>query len=88
MRMHGHSEHDSAKYVPRELLDEWKRKDPILNMEKYLLENNISQKAELESIDSRLKKEIEEAEAFAEQSPYPEPEDGLKGLYATPIEEE
>jgi len=86
--MHGHSEHDSAKYVPRELLDEWKKKDPILNMEKYLLENNISQKAELESIDTRVKKEIEEAEAFAEQSPYPEPEDGLKGLYATPIKEE
>ena len=36
----------------------------------------------------RVKKEIEEAEAFAEESPYPSPEDGLKGLYATPIEEE
>ena len=57
-------------------------------MEKYLLENNISQKAELESIDTRVKKEIEEAEAFAEESPYPEPEDGTKGLYATPIAEE
>ena len=42
----------------------------------------------MESIDSRVKKEIEEAEAFAEESPYPSPEDGLKGLYATPIEEE
>ncbi|MBI2556661.1 MAG: thiamine pyrophosphate-dependent dehydrogenase E1 component subunit alpha, partial [Planctomycetes bacterium] len=61
---------------------------PILNIEKYLLENNISQQAELESIDSRVKKEIEDAEAFAEESPYPEPEDGMKGLYATPIEEE
>jgi pyruvate dehydrogenase E1 component alpha subunit len=85
MRMHGHSEHDSAKYVPRELLDEWKKKDPILNMEKYLLENNISQKAELESIDSRVKNEIEEAETFAIESAYPESEDGMKGLYATPI---
>ena len=44
MRMHGHSEHDSAKYVPRELLDEWKKKDPILNMEKYLWENTIAKK--------------------------------------------
>jgi pyruvate dehydrogenase E1 component alpha subunit len=26
MRMHGHSEHDPAKYVPRELLEEWKKK--------------------------------------------------------------
>ena len=88
MRMHGHSEHDSAKYVPRELLEEWKKKDPILNMEKYLLENNIAKKEELDGIDSRVKKEVEEAESFAEESPYPSPEDGLKGLYATPIEEE
>ena len=54
-------------------------------MEKYLLENNISQKAELESIDSRVKNEIEEAETFAIESAYPESEDGMKGLYATPI---
>ena len=45
-------------------------------------------KEELDSIDLRVKKEIEEAEAFAEESPYPQPEDGMKGLYATPIEEE
>ena len=88
MRMHGHSEHDSAKYVPRELLEEWKKKDPILNMEKYLMENNIVKKEELDGVESRVKKEIEEAESFAEESPYPNPEDGLNGLYATPIEEE
>ena len=36
MRMHGHSEHDAAKYVPRELIDEWKAKDPILKAELLL----------------------------------------------------
>lgn len=87
MRMHGHSEHDSAKYVPRELLEEWKKKDPILHMENYLLENTISKREELEDIDTRVKKEVDEAEAFAEESPYPDPEECLKGVYATPIEE-
>ncbi|BBO16638.1 thiamine pyrophosphate-dependent dehydrogenase E1 component subunit alpha [Candidatus Brocadia pituitae] len=87
MRMHGHSEHDSAKYVPRELLEEWKKKDPILHMETYLMENQIAKKEELDGIDLQVQKEIEEAEAFAEESPYPEPEEVLKGLYATPIEE-
>ncbi|MBW7898610.1 Acetoin:2,6-dichlorophenolindophenol oxidoreductase subunit alpha [Candidatus Brocadiaceae bacterium B188] len=87
MRMHGHSEHDSAKYVPRELLEEWKKKDPILYIETYLVGNQIAEKEELDSIDLRVKKEIEEAEAFAEESPYPEPEDVLKGLYATPAGE-
>lgn len=87
MRMHGHSEHDSAKYVPRELLEEWKKKDPILYIETYLVGNQIAEKEELDSIDLRVKNEIEEAEAFAEESPYPEPEDVLKGLYATPAGE-
>lgn len=87
MRMHGHSEHDSAKYVPRELLEEWKKKDPLLRMETYFVENEVAKKEELDSIDLQVKKEIEEAEAFAEKSPYPEPEDVLRGLYATPIEE-
>jgi pyruvate dehydrogenase E1 component alpha subunit len=86
MRMHGHSEHDSAKYVPRELLEEWKKKDPITNMERYLTEKNIAGKEELDGIDSRVKKEIDEAEAFAEESPYPDPADGLKGVYATSVE--
>lgn len=86
MRMHGHSEHDSAKYVPRELLEEWKKKDPIANMERYLTEKNIAGKEELDGIDARVKKEIDEAEAFAEESPYPDPADGLKGVYATPVE--
>lgn len=88
MRMHGHSEHDSAKYVPRELLEEWKQRDPIMNMEKYLLENNISIREELDSIDLRVKREIDEAESFALESPYPDPEDCFKGVYSTPIPEE
>ncbi len=87
MRMHGHSEHDSAKYVPRELLEVWKKKDPILYMETYLMENQIAKKEELDGVDLQVKKEIEEAEAFAEESPYPEPEEVLRGLYATLIEE-
>ncbi|QQR68034.1 MAG: thiamine pyrophosphate-dependent dehydrogenase E1 component subunit alpha [Candidatus Brocadia sp.] len=87
MRMHGHSEHDSAKYVPRQPLEEWKKKDPILYIEPYFVANQIAEKEELDSIDLRVKKEIEEAEAFAEESPYPEPEDVLKGLYATPAGE-
>jgi len=85
MRMHGHSEHDSAKYVPKELLEEWKKKDPILNMEKYLLNKGFS-KEEIDGIDSRIKDEIEEAVTFAEESSYPEAEDGLKGVYASPVE--
>ena len=85
MRMQGHSEHDAAKYVPGELLEEWKKKDPVIKMENYLISNNVSSKKDLSEIDARIKKEIEEAEEFAEKSPFPEGEDALKGVYATPV---
>ena len=86
MRMHGHSEHDAAKYVPRELLEEWKKKDPVLKMENYLLENNHASENELKDIDKRVRDVIEDAEEFAENSPYPDGKEAVEGLYATPIE--
>ena len=36
MRMRGHAEHDDMKYVPREMLEAWARKDPILRFERRL----------------------------------------------------
>lgn len=85
MRMHGHSEHDAAKYVPRELIEEWKKRDPVLNMEKYLLSNKFATEKELKDIDERTKKEIDEAEEFAVNSPYPEGKEAIEGVYATPV---
>ena len=29
MRMHGHAAHDDMKYVPKEQVEEWRKKDPI-----------------------------------------------------------
>ncbi len=85
MRMHGHSEHDAAKYVPKELLEEWKKKDPVMNMEKYLISNNMATQQELAAIDEQTKKEIDVAVEFAENSPFPEGKEAIEGLYATPI---
>ena len=83
--MHGHSEHDAARYVPGELLEEWKKKDPVIKMENYLLSNNIAAQKDLSEIDAGITKEISEAEEFTEKSPLPEGEDALKGVYATPV---
>ena len=85
MRMHGHSEHDAAKYVPRELIDEWKKKDPIMKMERYLVSNNIAKEEKLKEISEQVVKEIEDAVEFAEQSPLPEGKEAIEGVYATPV---
>lgn len=82
MRMRGHAEHDDAFYVPKQLLEEWAKKDPIDRFEKYLRNRRILNKTIQSEIETRIEKEIEEAVQFAENSPWPEPEEALEGVYA------
>jgi TPP-dependent pyruvate/acetoin dehydrogenase alpha subunit len=82
MRMHGHSEHDSAKYVPRELLEEWKLKDPIPRAERLLRDLGYADDSTLHEIEERVKKEVEAGVEFAEQSPMPEGPETLLGVFA------
>src|SRR6478736_747281 len=41
MRMHGHAEHDPADYVPREMFEEWRKKDPVELFERRLLDSGV-----------------------------------------------
>ncbi|RMH37374.1 MAG: thiamine pyrophosphate-dependent dehydrogenase E1 component subunit alpha [Nitrospirae bacterium] len=82
MRMHGHSEHDSAKYVPRALLEEWKKKDPILKAERILREWGYATDSDFQAVQQRVIKEIDTALEFAERSPLPEGPEALDGVYA------
>ncbi len=41
MRMKGHAQHDPAEYVPKEMFDYWKTRDPLLLYEKYLTANSL-----------------------------------------------
>jgi pyruvate dehydrogenase E1 component alpha subunit len=83
MRMHGHSEHDPAKYVPRELLEEWKQKDPILKAERLLDQLGYADTHVYREIEERVKKEVESGVEFAERSPLLEGREILDGVFAT-----
>ena len=83
MRMHGHSEHDSAKYVPRQLLEEGKKKDPISKAERLLKELGYADEAVFHEVEERVKKEVEAGVEFAERSPLPEGREVLEGVFAT-----
>jgi pyruvate dehydrogenase E1 component alpha subunit len=56
---------------PKEELEKWKMKDPIVTFEKYLLKNRIMEKEEIEERKKQVEKEVEEALEFARKSPYP-----------------
>ena len=40
-RMRGHEEASGTKYIPKKYFEEWGKKDPILNYEKFLIEEKL-----------------------------------------------
>ncbi len=68
-RMRGHEEASGTKYVPKELLEKWARKDPVENYERYLLEEGILSREERDAIRKRFKSEINEAWKAADAEP-------------------
>lgn len=80
------SDDDDRSYRTREEVEEWKRKDPILKFEKYLMEEGILTKDMLENYEARAREEVDKAQAYAENAPYPPPEATLSDVYA-PAEE-
>lgn len=60
-RMRGHEEASGTKYVPKELMDHWGKKDPIKNYEKFLLESGYITTEGIAAVEKELKKEINAA---------------------------
>ena len=86
-RWYGHSEIDPAKYRSPEEVEYWKSKDPIPNMERYLEERKLWADGWKQELTAQFNKEIDEAVEFAENSPYPEPEECLDHVYDFSIRE-
>jgi pyruvate dehydrogenase E1 component alpha subunit len=82
LRMLGHAYHDDGSYVPRDLLDEWARRDPLLIYEHQLRDMGALTDDELVVLDRRIEAEVDDAVDFAEASPWPKGEDAAEGVYA------
>ena len=82
MRMRGHAIHDSADYVPSELLAEWEARDPVETYHHSLVAAGIATEAELTKIADRADEEIRNAADHAESSPMPDPSTVADGVYA------
>jgi TPP-dependent pyruvate/acetoin dehydrogenase alpha subunit len=81
MRMRGHAQHDAAEYVPKEMLEAWKKRDPLDRYEKFLNENKLWDPKTKKEIDARIAREIQADVEFAENSPFPPPELAGQGVY-------
>lgn len=75
-RYKGHSMSDPAKYRKREEVDSYRNEhDPIINLQNIMLESNMVDKEWLDKQDEDIKNIVEDSVQFAEESPWPEPEE-------------
>jgi pyruvate dehydrogenase E1 component alpha subunit len=77
MRMHGHAAHDDMKYVPKEQVEEWRRKDPIDRQEQRLQELGVDTGAIREQVRAAIDAGTEEALAM----PMPDPATATDGVF-------
>lgn len=83
-RMRGHEEASGVKYVPKELFEEWAKKDPVINFEEYLFKEGILSDSRITEIRASIQKEIEEglATGFAAEPIKPDTAEEVADVYA------
>ena len=80
-RWRGHWEGDPQPYRTQADVEEIKLKCPIIRLGKYLTENNVLTREDLDKIEKEVENELHEALEFARKSPFPKPEDALDDVY-------
>jgi len=82
-RVGGHMSADPALYRPKEELEEWKRKDPIVRLQKKLIDTKILTVSKIEEMRENIERKISAAVKRAEEDPWPgEQLLGLNDIFA------
>jgi len=86
-RMRGHEEASGTKYVPQELFDEWAKKDPVKNMEDFLIKEKILDNAGVQVIKAEMKSLIDSELKIGFEAPELtiDPNIELNDVFAQPI---
>jgi 2-oxoisovalerate dehydrogenase E1 component len=59
--MRGHEEASGVKYVPKNLMEQWSRKDPIKNYEQFLVQEKVLTEMQAATIRNEIKDHIDGA---------------------------
>jgi len=86
MRMHGHGAHDDMSYVPKEMFEEWGRRDPIERYAKRLVDDFGFADSEVEEIRTQVREYVGECAEKAVSSPMPDPASATDGVFADDFE--
>lgn len=80
-RFRGHYEGDPMVYRTKAELEAWRSRDPLPAFRNRLLDNGFAA-TEIEAIEADIQASLDQAVEFAADSPPPEPETALEGVYA------
>ena len=68
-RMRGHEEASGTKYIPKDLMEQWSKLDPIKNFETFLVNKDIINTSDINNFKTTIKDEINIAWNKAENEP-------------------
>jgi acetoin:2,6-dichlorophenolindophenol oxidoreductase subunit alpha len=68
-------------YRSQDEVEEWKTRDAITQVESRAVADGLATQDEFDAVWTRVREEIVDAIAFAESSPYPDPDDILRDVY-------
>ena len=77
MRMHGHAAHDDMKYVPKEQVEQWRKRDPIDRQAGRLRSLGV----DVGSLRADVQAEIDAAVEDALRAPMPDPSWAVEGVF-------
>lgn len=80
-RYRGHYEGDPMVYRTKEEMEAWRQRDAINRLRRAMLDGGLAAEEELVAIDDEIQEVLDEAVAFAADSPPPEPDSALVGVY-------
>jgi pyruvate dehydrogenase E1 component alpha subunit len=80
-RYRGHSMSDPGKYRTKDEVEHMMRHDPIAQFGRWLIEHERFSQADLDAVDREVRARVEEATAFADESPVPTPGSLYEDLY-------
>lgn len=81
-RWGGHSARDPQTYRDMKEAEQCQQDCPLARYRDYLLSQNILCHEDMAEVEDAVRKEVDDAVAYAEQSPYPSPETVATNVYA------
>jgi pyruvate dehydrogenase E1 component alpha subunit len=81
----GHSMSDPGNYRTRAEIEKYQQRDPIKTFTSTLKQAGVISDNDVNEIEARVKKEVERALQFADESPLPDESELFTDVYANPL---